>query len=76
MDSPDRLRLLEIGLRMIVDLLPHLGDRPIPEYRLGHFGGREGRYPIVIPVWLLQVWASVELKDGRDANGRGKRRNL
>jgi hypothetical protein len=29
MDSPDCLRLPEIGLRMIVDLLPHLGDGPI-----------------------------------------------
>ena len=29
MDSPGRLRLPEVRLRMIVDLLPHLGDRPI-----------------------------------------------
>ena len=29
MASPDVLRLPEIGLRMIVDLLPPLGDRPV-----------------------------------------------
>jgi hypothetical protein len=29
MDSPDRLRLPEVELRMTVDLLPHLGDGPI-----------------------------------------------